>query len=47
MYTSSFGFEVDMTPFLSLVVDFVSVEEFFVDSDSIPGQCQPSDEEKP
>ncbi|XP_073143750.1 uncharacterized protein [Henckelia pumila] len=23
------------------------VEEFFVDSDSIPGQCQPSDEDKP
>lgn len=30
-----------------MFVALLSVEEFFVDSDSIPGQCIPSDEEKP
>ena len=29
-----------------LVSTFVSAEEFFVDSDSVPGQCLPADEEK-
>ncbi|KAL0412214.1 UNVERIFIED_CONTAM: hypothetical protein Slati_3811100, partial [Sesamum latifolium] len=36
----------DIGTVLLLVAGFVSVEEFFVDSDSVPGQCPLPDEEK-
>lgn len=37
---------LQITTIFLLVTRFVPAEEFFVDSDSVPGQCPPSDEEK-